>query len=292
MEKHLLLAVSGDRAASYNLRFVKNFFTQFCDLRITLLYVAPRPASWTFDETREPEQAALAEMEEAKKAHSHEALEKAWEWLTYRACDPDKVSKKVVHSTLGTVHEIIHEAHRGLYDAVVLGRRGLSWFEELVQDSVSHKILWNDLTFPIWICRRPDEQERRNVLLCVDSSMPAMRVADHVGFILGEKEPHTVTLFHVRPMGVQLSPQVEEMIIGAEKALLDNGFPEKRIEIRIVEGRDVAETIVQEAHSKNYAVVATGRTIDHPSAIGTLVPTSVTTKLLRSLTRCSLWISK
>ena len=55
---------------------------------------------------------------------------------------------------------------------------------------------------------------------------------------------------------------------------------------------DVADAIVREAHGGNYAVVACGRTLDHPTAMGTLIPTSITTKLLRKLTDCCLWISK
>ena len=46
---------------------------------------------------------------------------------------------------------IVRESEEGLYDAAVLGRRGLSWFEEMVSDSVSHRILWEELTFPICV---------------------------------------------------------------------------------------------------------------------------------------------
>lgn len=292
MEKHFLMAVSGDRTASYNLRFVKSFFTEFCDIRLTLFYVAPRPPTWDFDVVLQPEQAALAELEELRKAHEHEALEKAYEWITYRACDPGKVQKKAVHSQVGTVHEIIFEAQKGMYDAVIMGRRGLSWFEELVQDSVSHQILWKDIDFPIWICRRPDDKERNNVLLCVDESAPARRVADHVGFILGEKERHKVTLFHVKPDNTSVTPEVQRILDDAREALSYNKFPEEMVEVKIVQAPDVADAIVHEAQSGSYAVVACGRTLDHPTAMGTLIPTSVTTKLLRKLTDCCLWISK
>jgi len=292
MEKHFLLAVSGDRTASYNLRFVKSFFSEFCDIRLTLFYVAPRPPSWDFDAVLQPEQAALAELEEQRRTHEHEALEKAWEWITYRACDPGKVHKKAVRSTAGTVHEIIHEARAGMYDAVIMGRRGLSWFEELVEDSVSHQILWKDIDFPIWICRRAGDTERSNVLLCLDESAPARRVADHVGFILGEKERHRVTLFHVKPDNAHVTPKVRRILDDAREALAYNRFPEELTDVKIVQAKDVADAIVREAHDGNYAAVACGRTLDHPTAMGALIPSSVTTKLLRKLTDCALWISK
>lgn len=292
MEKHFLMAVSGDRSASYNLRFVKNFFSDLCDISLTLFYVAPRPPNWDFDVVLQPEQAALAEFEAVRKAREHEALQKAWEWITYRACDPEKVHRKVVHSMAGTVHEIIHEAKKGLYDAVIMGRRGLSWFEELVEDSVSHQILWKDIDFPIWICRRPDGKERSGVLLCVDETAPARRVADHVGFILGEKERHKVTLFHVGQDSISMTPKVRRILDDAREALTYNNFPEELIEIKIVKAPDVADAIVREAHDGDYAAVACGRTLDHPTAMGALIPTSVTTKLLRKLTDCALWISK
>lgn len=296
MEKHFLLAVSGDRTASYNLRFIKSFFKTYDDIRVTLLYVAPRPSSWEPAEVVTPGPQALAELEAAKKAHGNEALDKAYDWITYHALPPERVDKKIVYSTLGTVGEIIAEAQKGLYDAVVLGRRGLSWFEELIADSVSHRILWKDIDFPIWICGRPssptEDDDLCGVLLCVDESAPAKRVADHVGFILAGRERHKVTLFHVKPDNVRITPKVQRILDDAGAALLDNGFHEKGIEIKIVEGKDVAQAIVDEAHGHGYAAVACGRTANEPSAMGALLPTSVTTKLLRKLTHSALWISK
>ena len=56
--------------------------------------------------------------------------------------------------------------------------------EEMVADSVSHRILWESITFPIWICRNT-ERDRKNVLVCVDGSEECLRVADHVGYMCG-----------------------------------------------------------------------------------------------------------
>ncbi|WP_029896116.1 universal stress protein [Desulfohalovibrio reitneri] len=292
MEKHLLLTVSGDRTASYPLRFVKGFFNQFCDLRITLLYVAPRPAGGTFDPSLQPEQHALAEMEEAKRTSSHEALDYAYDWITYRACDPSKVTKKVVHSQMGTVGEIIHEAQKGMYDAVALGRRGVSWLEEMVSDSVSHKILWQKLDFPIWICRRPDElNQRKNVLLCVDETTASDRIADHVGFMLGNEEEHNITIFHVKRDNPRITTETQKIIDHTESVLIENGFPQEQLSVRVSQAKDPASAILEEAEQGRYAVVACGRNADEPSSKDRFLPSSTTTKLLRRI-NTTLWVSK
>ena len=64
---------------------------------------------------------------------------------------------------------------------------------------------------PFWTCRKPD-LERKNVLLCVDGSEPALRMADHVGFILAQERTQEVTLFVVVKPGEKASEGAEKII--------------------------------------------------------------------------------
>ncbi len=78
MQKELLLAIGDDRAASYNLRFLKEVFDSFCDLKLTLFYVAPRLTTWEMDErSLVPRGTGFDEFREYTKTKGEKSLDDA-----------------------------------------------------------------------------------------------------------------------------------------------------------------------------------------------------------------------
>jgi hypothetical protein len=264
------------------------------DVRLTLFYVAPRALDW---DVNAPDMTPSTEVEQQiRRIKSNKAaptLNRARQWLLDVAgCDPEKVDIKTVQSRKGVVREIIDEAHSGLYDAVALGRKGFSWFETLFEDSVSHEILWRDIDFPIWICKRASEHERRNVLLCVDGSAPSLRMADHVGFMLRKQEQQAVTLFHVAENKIPTDDSLQEMFRESRTALMENGLPEERIEYKVVVSKNVARSVINEACKGTYAAIALGKRGTSPKAMENFFPSSLCIRLMRLCETTSLWISK
>lgn len=286
VEKHLLVTVGSSGNTSDSLRFVRGFFGNKWALRLTLFYVAPR-ASAVGASQQGPEAALLAAVEEAKKSEGHTVMQESKRWLKAHGCNMDNVETKIVRSRAGTVQEIIQEATAGLYDAVVIGRRGLSWMSEMVDESVSHRLMWEELDFPLWLCRRTPAKVGRGVLLCLDGSDACYRMADHVGFILAEEPSHAVHMLHVAD-GKSGSGDV---FAKAEQILTGNGVEANRM--RRMEGRgDVVDCIVDTAGKLGCGVVAVGRKAGPPTTRERLFPGSVSTRLLRSLERTTLWVSK
>lgn len=289
MNKHLLLTISDDHSASSNLRFLRTFFPDICKITLTLFYVVPKPMERDFGNKDH----ILDQIEENKLTKGNATLAKAKKDLEVMAgCNPEHIKTKIVHSRLGTVHEIIAEAHEGLYDAVVMGRRGLGWFEELFEDSVSHNILWEQISFPIWFCRYSPEKTRRNVLLCVDGSEESLRMADHVGFILGKETDHEVTMLYVQSKSGE-EGSAKQIFKESEAMLTENSFPAKQINRQILPPGNIAKSIQAEAENGGYAVVAVGRrTGEEAHKRKLFLPGSVSVTLQRSLKDISLWISK
>lgn len=291
MEKHLLLTISNDQETSFNLRFIRHFFEKLCDVRLTLFYVAPRAPEWQLDsKDLSPNRQAVAQIDKIKDTAGKRALENAKKWIVAEGCDLAKVHTKVVYSKHGTVNDIIKEAHDGMYDACVLGRRGVSWFGELIENSVSHRILWKEIDFPVWICRRPETGLTRNVLLCVDETESSLRMADHVGFMLEGMRRHKVTMFHVRTPkdtsdSTALFAQARALLTGA-------GMDEDLIEEEVVESKNPVEAILEKGKKGHYTAVATGRAAGEPGTMERLFPGSVSTGLLRGIDDFALWISK
>lgn len=291
MEKHLLVAIGDDYASSLSLRYVHGFFSRRDAVKLTLFYVAPKVEHHRARlAAPAPSPTARADGGPACQADANglSALEKAKSWLLDMGFPKDNVFAKTCRADQGIVKDIIREGEAGLYDAAVLGRRGLSWFDEMFSDSVSHKILWESLSFPIWVCRNPDVN-RKDVLVCLDGSPQCLRVADHVGFMLSGEPAHDITLLHIRENG---GPDPAPFFDKARAVLVENGIDPGRVRTKTLASENPSQAILKLAKSENYAAVAIGRTGDRPQAIMEHIVGSTSLKLLRKLEGAALWLCK
>ncbi|WP_243358129.1 universal stress protein [Fundidesulfovibrio terrae] len=291
LEKHLLVTISEDINALFGLRYVYGFFSNRDLVRLTLFYVTPRVTGSVMSESVVPycEPGQKPGMgTSCRKPPS--ALATARDWLLDMGFPPDRITLKSSPAKLGTVKDIAAEAEQGLYDAVVLGRRGLSWFDEIFDDSITHRLLWETITFPLWVCRNP-LRHRKNVLLCVDGSEQSQRVADHVGFILRNEPEHSVTVFHNRAQSLPEGERIEDIMRQTGEILRQNGIEEERIDYLVKSSKDPADLILKQARAGEYAAVAVGRSGDRPTAMDNIFGTTSLT-LLRKLEGAALWISK
>lgn len=291
LEKHLLVTISEDINALFGLRYVFGFFSRRDLVRLTLFYVSPRQDRGSLDSAVpfcEPGDNTTGFGKACRKPPP--ALATARKWLLDMGFPADRVALKSSPAKFGTVKDIAAEAEQGLYDAVVLGRRGLSWFDEIFDDSITHRLLWEALTFPLWVCRNP-KRHRKNVLLCMDDSEQALRVADHVGFILRDEPEHCVTVFHNRALSLPQGESIEAIMKRAGDTLRNNGIEEERINYLVKSSKDPADLILKEAEHGEYTAVAVGRTGDKPNTKDNIFGTTSLT-LLRKLEGSALWISK
>ncbi|WP_319777443.1 universal stress protein [Maridesulfovibrio sp.] len=277
MEKHLLVCVRTDYTASYAVRFIKDFFHSPCDVHITLFNVAPPKNSWS--------KGALTK--------GRQLLEETRQWfINHSFCEESKIDIKSMHSRGNTAREIVQEGHKGMYDAVILGRQAQSVVEEFFDYSVGSKVLWEEIDFPLWFCKCPVESPRKDVLLCVDEDAPSQRIADHVGFMLGDNPNHDITMLHVhnsKEKGATTSEDIFEITRGH---LEGNGVASERINELVVDGDDVVKAVLEQVASKPYAAVAAGRGIHDKTAIEKLFPRSISVKLLQQLEGAALWVSQ
>lgn len=246
LDRSLLVTVGDEPSAMSGVRFIGRFFTKKTGIRATLFYTAPRPYEDTaiLPETRKERLAETCSL----------ALNQASAKLVEFGFPPAAVERKCVERRFSKVMDIIQEAETGLYDAVVLGRRGLSRLEEVMEGSVSAELFKTPITCPFWICRNPDPT-RKNVLLTVDGSVPSLRMVDHVGYMLGESSGHSVTLFHVRRPGKSAA----ESIFGEAMAtLMSHGLSEDAVETELVDAADPAQAILAASEAGKFAVVALG----------------------------------
>lgn len=284
--RHLLVTISDEISCLYGVRFVRSFFRNKEALKITLFYVVPSVGGTKGG-------AGLARQTRQKLARAYErrgreALDESKALLCESGFNPAQVECRLASKQLGTVKDILREAGRGGYDALVLGRRGYALFESVLADSVSREIVARDSGLPLWVCRQPEEQ-RRNVLLCVDGSEPSLHMADHVGFVVENQPEHAVTICHV---DTGEAADKERLLQRAKEELLRNGIPEPRISLQILPPGNVVKSILRQAAGKSYAVVAVGRAGMKKGLLEQWLVGSRSMKLLANLEKAVLWVSR
>ncbi|NJB68073.1 nucleotide-binding universal stress UspA family protein [Desulfobaculum xiamenense] len=289
MDKHLLVTVSGEESAMHGIRFILHFFRNVENLKLTLFYTAPRPpAVWEHEKNFESldEFQRLSRKAEAK---GRRALEEARRFVCSLQFGEEQVDAKFMFRQLSTAMDILQEGEKGLYDAVVLGRRGLTRLELLAEDSVSKEIIGHESIAPMWICRWP-EKHRQHVLLCLDGSDASYRMADHVGFMLADEPEHYIRLMRVVPSGTRTHRETDDIFSRATEILAANGVPESRIRIAVREGTPPWRAIMEEAEDGMYAVVALGRTGSGGGLFKRLFMGSTSVNLMRELVGAVLWV--
>jgi len=286
MDRHILLTVSDDSSSLQAVRFVAGFFAGAEKLHLTLLYVAPNPKAGLTESEIIQDYGNLSRREAQTKSLAQTALDRAEELLVSKHFPKANIHNQITFKQLGTASGIIQEGITGVYDAIALGRRGLSRLEELIDDSVSKQVFTTPMEIPLWICRS-HEKPAPGVLLCTDGSPASLRCADQVGFMLANAPEHEITLLHV---ACGSSPTVpDDAIAQARRMLEENGVAGRRIHQKIATCTNIAEAILRVAREGEYGVLATGRTGRGESRTLHLLG-SVSMNLLKHLESATLWI--
>ena len=218
------------------------------------------------------------------------SIDRAISLLAKSRMSIDHVITKTVAERYGKVKDILTEGSDGLYDAIILGQRAsytLQWAFERPGDEVAQNMIKDTCcTSPLWICPE-NEQDRKNVLLCIDGSENAYRAADHVGYILSAQDQHNVTLFHVAS---GISGTSKEIFERAESILNEHAVKSERIKQKVAWGLTVTGSILSEIGKGGYAAVAVGlHGQEHSLMKGFNMAGGTTSKLIYRLQKTALW---
>ena len=282
IERKILIAVDGSKASQYAVDYVAMMESGvISNLNITLLYVMSSiPPFLRREAQRDPHTAKqLKSMEARNRKAADEALNTAQKRLLRKGMKPEAIELKAVPRSSDVARDILFEAEHGIYDALVLGRRGISKAQELLIGSVTNKIVQHAERLPIWIV---DGKVKGHKVLCaVDGSEGALKAVDHMGFILGGSPDSRVTLFHVGATLANYCPIdlnddeaqeiegdlmhtdqecMDDFYIRALKVLDEAGLKKEQIQTDSESGRmAVSKAIVQKVKNHGYGTVVLGR---------------------------------
>ncbi len=282
MEKKVLLALDGSVASLNTLAYLAMMEAAVIkDLGVVLYHVMdPIPPHLRRHGQAEPESHRLVtQLEERFRQSAEERLERAREQLLSYGFAPDKVEVRMRPRVAGLAKDILFEAERGLYDAVVLGRRGANRLQEVFLGSVANKVVQHADRVPVWVVG--DRVTSHRVLCAVDGSSASLKTVDHLAFMLGDNPACEVTLFHVganltnfrRPelgpeedqdLEAQLQAldrrQMSQFTARALEIMAEGGIKPSRVRVLLNQNGDsVSRAILAQARQGDYGTVVIGR---------------------------------
>lgn len=274
----ILLAVDGSPQSMEVVRYVSGICVPDAT-EITLFHVlSPLPEScWDFGEAPEcPSAPSSAKMVARRRKVIEGFMEEARRMLEAADFASETVHCLVEHRREGVARDILREARRG-YQAVVAGKAGRNPITRVVMGGVASKLVTALKDTNLWLVEgRPDT---RRVLVCIDTSIAAGGLVEHVGRMLSAGRTH-ITLFHAirNPVpdedsgaGYSASPEAaaweqcarEAMVpvfARAVASLEETGVASDRISVKVMSGVATrGGTLFAQALQGAYGTIVAGR---------------------------------
>jgi len=281
MQKKILLAVDNTRPSRRTLDYALQLSSVIDELHYVLFHIQPMISLFLQDEARI---SALArkQLDKIVKKNQEVAdkmLDDYRRQMEQHGVAPERIECITSIRTLGYAKDIIEKAQKEQYDAIVVGRRGISGLQKMYSGSVTTDILEWSQVIPVWLV--DGEIASGEILMAIDGSEASLRAVDHVSFILSKKPDARLTLLHVTgnarnycEIGLDEQPNLdlEDIVARVDKACIDQFYPhamqkfedagisKDQIRIETVKGgRRIGKTILDFAQKGNYNTVVVGR---------------------------------
>jgi nucleotide-binding universal stress UspA family protein len=261
--KKILVAVDGSDQAFEAARYVSQLFLPNC-MEVVLFH-----SFWEArkDPAYRHRQAFIAEWMTEQERAIQEFLERTRQLFLEQGVPEDVVITKIKERKLGIAGDIVEECQGG-FDALVVGREGVSKLKDLVWGSIAKELIGYPLNIPLCVVGGAPEVGR--ILLGMDGSEGAMKALDYLGTILQCTNCEGI-LFHViKSFDFVIACADGEFQkakragkISLEKAIChleEEGLSRSRMTTKIAAGADsCSRAIVEKAREDGYGTIVVGR---------------------------------
>jgi len=281
MEKKIMLAIDDSKDSTEAIDYAVRMSSNIRNLHYGLFHIQPMISLYIQDEARESP-AARSEHAKILKKNEKKAqglLNGCKNKMVKMGIDENRIEVFTYPRKFGVAKDIINFAQERQYDAIVIGRRGLSKIQEMIMGSVTAELLEHSRTIPVWVVDGKISSDK--ILVAVDNSEYSLRAVDHVSFMAGDNKTTHMTFYHIKPKGADMS-QVEfdekesaelEKLVARDIDKYINEFHEKavrklkeagidgdRYEIQVAETvRNVGKAIVAKASQEDFGTIVIGR---------------------------------
>ena len=312
MQKKILIAMDGSRFSKGALSYAARIAAMVGDIRFVLFHVQPMISGYLAEEALKSPK-ARAEMEVLKKKNEAAAttlLEAGREELTRMGVDAGRIEIATQPRRAGLAEDILNTAEAGRYDAIGVGRRGLSAFQELFVGSVTSNLVSHSRQIPLWVVDGTVASD--HVLIAVDGSVNALRAVDHAAFMFSDNERVRFEMLHIQPdladfcdgdpealeaghlkQSIQEAGRqcVRDFTAKAEARFKESGIGGSQISFREIEKRrSPAKAIVEAVHKGDFGTLILGRQGMGAGSAGASFMGRVVAAVLQKIDNRAVWI--
>ncbi len=249
---------------------------------------------------------ALSREARNRYSRTRRFLKTAEEHMVRGGLDASRISTEIQWLRTGIAADILGKATDGLYDALIIGRRGIGKIEELFMGSVSASVLEKSHEVPIWIVDKQVKSDK--FLVPVDGTLHSLKAVDHLGYMLADHPRAEITLFHssallaARPSSepadfyAQWGKEWSEKYLAGPNSihqaprqlLIEAGFDPNRIYWQhAFKGLEPARQIIRQALIDDFGTIVMGRRRDSGSR-GLL--NSISNRVVFMADQVAIWI--
>ena len=281
MQKEIMIAVDDSRHSKVAVRYAVGIYQALKDVKLTVMHVQPTISQYLLDEVKSKPQ-AYAELEKINRKNAETAkhlLENYKNQMVAAGAAEEDLQLKTRPRMLGVAKDILEAGKAGHFDALILGRRGLSGLQDMLVGSVSANIVNNSKDTPVWLV--DEEGASQDIMVAVDGSENAFKAVDHLAFIIGGNTDLKISFFHVTPRLQDFCPVdfeesdsdaleeiirqgdrqcIDQFFSHAQKRLNEAGIQQNQISFKTSEGVfRVGKAVLDEYRRGNFGSLVVGR---------------------------------
>jgi nucleotide-binding universal stress UspA family protein len=282
--KRILLATDGSHFALSSAAYLADLYEGASDLEVTVLNILPSVPPLYTEEHHDPMmQKHYAVWKKKRIEEGKKYTEEAVKVLQRGGFKKSHIQAKYVPQIVGVARDIIREADAGHYDACVMGKKGMGWFDDIFLGSITSKLLDISENHPVWLVSG-NELKSRNVLIAMDHTPKAVQLARYVGEMLQGLEGVKISFYHYcAPFTESFTLEERKKMKGIEKRVVENerdqmdyffaeahkilddlGFDRKAVEYEFDHGkssatRKVSQRILKKVQEGKHGTLVIGR---------------------------------
>jgi nucleotide-binding universal stress UspA family protein len=307
MDKKILLAVDESIHSRNAIQYAARISAAVKNLTYTLYHVQPSISQFLLDEAKTD---GLKQLDLKRQCQKHEQaslalLENYRKNMVGQGINPGHIQVVTQPRKLGLAKDVIEFAQQGHYDAIVVGRRGISRIQETFAGSITANLLEHSRIIPVWVVDGQIASTR--IMIAVDGSESSLKAVDHLSFMAAGNADIAITIFHVVPKFSDFCPikieeptdTFEKILIQGDKRCIDHfyalalqrfkdaGFQDSQIHLKTAECMyNIGSAIVEEAKAGDYGTVVVGRR----GGGNAFFMGSVSRSVLGKSANCALWV--
>jgi len=282
--KRILLATDGSENALGASKYLADLYKGTSDVEVTVLHISPPVPPIYREEGHDPQiRKVYATWKRKKEQEAKRYIEESAEILLRGGFKRSRINGRHVHQIVGVARDIIREADAGNYDACLIGKKGMGWFDDMFLGSITSKLLEISENHPIWLASSKTWDSRK-VLIAMDHTPQTLHLIRYVGEMLRDLEEINICFYHYFiPFIEDLTTEERKKLRDFEKRIIererdrmfhffgeaqrileDLGFDKKAVEYEVFKGdsaspKKVSQRILKKAKDGKYGTLVIGR---------------------------------